>query len=68
MNIKEKAFTEIEERIESIERAISKNGVGSKYLEKAEKIQRDVNIGLMVAGATALLGITAWSIIKTSDS
>ena len=68
MKIKEKAFNEIEQRINKIEEAISKHGVGSKYLEKAERVQRDVNLGLFAAGATALLGLTTWALIRDGES
>lgn len=34
MSIKEKTLNEIENRIESIEDAISENGIGSGYLKK----------------------------------
>ena len=60
MDIKEKALNTIEERIESIETAIRKKGIGSDYLTKAEKIQRDVNVGVLLGGATMLLGLGAW--------
>lgn len=67
MSIKEKALNEVETRIEKIERAIAKNGVGSNYLSKAERIQRDVNIGLALGGIALIAGATAWALLSKSD-
>ncbi len=68
MSIKEKTLNEIENRIESIEDAISENGIGSGYLKKIEKIQRDVNLGLLAAGAATVFGLTAYGIFKATES
>lgn len=64
MDLKKRSREEIEERIEELEDLIAKNGVGSNYLSKAERIQRDVNLALILGGVTALLGVTAWSLYK----
>ncbi len=64
MNLKEKTQKELEEKIEELENKIAKNGVGSGYLSKAERIQRDVNLALILGGVTAILGLTAWSLYK----
>ncbi len=68
MSIKDKALNEVETRIEKIERAIAKNGVGSNYLSKAERIQRDVNIGLALGGIALIAGATAWALLSKSDN
>ncbi|MBO6523131.1 MAG: hypothetical protein JJ971_04835 [Balneolaceae bacterium] len=67
MSIKEKTLDQIEAKIENIEEFISENGVGSKYLSKAERVQRDVNLGLAVAGFVGLAGLSAWAILRSSD-
>lgn len=64
MDLKKRSREEIEERIEELEDLIAKNGVGSNYLSKAERIQRDVNLALILGGVTAFLGVTAWSVYK----
>jgi hypothetical protein len=64
MSIKEKTLQELENKIEEIEGVIHEKGFGSSYLSKAEKIQRDVNLGLILGGATALLGVSAWMIMR----
>ena len=66
MDIKEKALDTIEERIDTIETAIRQKGIGSGYLSKAEKIQRDLNIGVVLGGATMLLGFGAWMAYKNN--
>lgn len=64
MSIKEKTLQELESKIEEIEGVIHEKGIGSSYLSKAERIQRDVNLGLILGGATALLGVGAWMMLK----
>lgn len=49
---------------EELEKLIAEKGIGSEYLNRAERIQRDVNLALLVGSATVLLGITAWTIYK----
>ncbi|MDZ7757876.1 hypothetical protein [Rhodohalobacter sp.] len=49
---------------EELEKLIAKKGIGSDYLNRAERIQRDVNLALLVGSATVLLGLTAWTIYK----
>jgi hypothetical protein len=67
MSIKEKTIEQLESKIEDIENFISENGVGSKYLSKAERVQRDVNLGLAVTGFIGLAGLSAWAIMRSSD-
>lgn len=68
MSLKEKTIQEVENRIEKIERSIAKNGIGSSYLSKAERVQRDVNIGLALGGLALAAGVTAWALLRDSDS
>ncbi|MFO7799658.1 hypothetical protein [Rhodohalobacter sp.] len=49
---------------EELEKLIAEKGIGSEYLNRAERIQRDVNLALLVGSATVLLGLTAWTIYK----
>lgn len=67
MSLKEKTISEVENRIEKIEHAIAKNGVGSNYLSKAERVQRDVNIGLALGGLTLIAGATAWALLSSKE-
>ena len=67
MSIKEEALNKLESKIENIEQYISENGVGSKYLSKAEHIQRDINLGLAIGGFVGILGLSAWAIMRISD-
>ncbi|MEQ9091250.1 MAG: hypothetical protein RIE52_09175 [Balneola sp.] len=67
MSLKEKTISEVENRIEKIERAIAKNGVGSSYLSKAERVQRDLNIGLALGGLALIAGATAWALLSNKE-
>ncbi|MEX0823332.1 MAG: hypothetical protein WD008_03025 [Balneolaceae bacterium] len=67
MNVKEKTKKELEQRIEKLENIIASEGVGSDYLEKAERIQRDLNLALLLGTSAAVLGISAWVIYKMKD-
>ncbi len=49
---------------EELENLIAEKGIGSEYLDRAERIQRDVNLALLLGSATVLLGLTAYTIYK----
>lgn len=57
MDLKEKSRNELEQ-------IIAEKGIGSNYLSKAERIQRDVNLALLLGTATAFLGLTAFTLYK----
>ncbi len=64
MDLKEKTREELADKIERLENIIARKGVGSEYLSKAERIQRDVNLALILGGVAAITGITAWTLYK----
>ena len=57
----------LESRIKKLEDIIADKGVGSGYLKNAKRIQRDVNIALVVGAAAALTGVAIWTIFKQDD-
>lgn len=65
MNIKEKTRKELDERIRALEGIIARKGVGASYRQKIDRIQRDVNIALMLGATSAILGFTIWTILKS---
>jgi hypothetical protein len=67
MSLKNKTKKELENRINELEGVIAKKGIGSDYLSKAERIQRDLNLALILGGAAALIGVTAWTLFSSSD-
>ncbi len=67
MKLKEKSKEELENKIKELENIIAEKGVGSSYLSKAERVQRDLNLALILGGVTAILGITAWSLYKFKE-
>ncbi|MCH2449032.1 MAG: hypothetical protein MK198_02685 [Gracilimonas sp.] len=64
MNLKKKTQEELQNKIKEIEDLIAEKGVGSDYLSKAERVQRDLNLALILGGTAAVLGATAWAIYK----
>ena len=67
MSLKEKTRKELEEKVEALENLIAKKGIGSDYLEKAERIQRDLNLALILGTTATLLGITALVVYKIKE-
>jgi len=67
MDLKERPLKELEEKVSKAEDIIAKKGVGSEYLEKAERVQRDLNLALIIGSTAVLLGLTAWSIYHFKD-
>lgn len=65
MSIKDKTREELEAKVKELEGIIARNGVGSEYVQKVERVQRDVNIALMLGAATTVLGLTAWAVYKS---
>lgn len=66
MDLTKKAKEELEERLEKIENFIAKKGLGSTYLQKAQKTQRDINLILALGGILTIAGLVLW--MKTRDN
>lgn len=64
MNIKEQTIDRIEDKLNTLEETIHDKGIGSSYLNKAQNIQRDVNLGILLGGAAVVLGVGSWLLIK----
>lgn len=67
MKIKERTRNGLEERIEDLEGIIAQKGVGARYLQRIKRIQRNVNIALLISVASATVGITAWIMSKSEE-
>ncbi len=67
MNMKEKTVSKMEDRLNKIERLIAENGVGSDYLSRAERIQRDINIALFAGAVGLAAGVGVWAWFKMKD-
>ena len=66
MDIKEKAKAELETRIRKVEDLIAEKGVGSSYLSRAKRVQRNINLGIFVGGIVAIASLTAWALSKNN--
>jgi tetrahydromethanopterin S-methyltransferase subunit G len=67
MDLTKKAKEELEERLEKIENFIAKNGLGSSYLQKAQKTQRDINLLLALGGALTIVGLVLWMKMRDNE-
>lgn len=67
MDVKEKTLRKLEDKVENLEDIIAKKGIGSEYLGKAERVQRNLNLALIVGSTAVIFGFTAWSIYHFKD-
>lgn len=67
MDIAEKTRREIDKSVDKLENLIAKNGIGADYLQKAERVQRNLNLVLLTGSMAVLLGLTAWTVYHYSD-
>jgi hypothetical protein len=67
MDITKKAKEGLEQRIHDIEDFINEKGLGSGYLTKAKKAQRNVNIALVAVGALTIIGLAAWALSSDEE-
>ena len=67
MDIKQKSKEELENKINDLEQLINKKGVGSDYLSRAQRVQRDINLALILGGTAALVGVATWVLLKSSS-
>lgn len=68
MEIKQKAIEKLERRMHNIEDFIARKGVGSGYLERAKKMQRNVNLAIFVGSVITVAGLTIWALTRSSHS
>ncbi len=62
MDIKRKAKSELESRIKKMENLIANKGVGASYLSRAKRVQRNINLAIVVGGIITIAGLTAWAL------
>ncbi|EKB49102.1 hypothetical protein [Cecembia lonarensis] len=67
MDLTKKAKEELEERLEKIENFIAKKGLGSTYLQKAQKTQRDINLLLALGGVLTIAGLVLWMKVRNDE-
>ena len=64
--MKNKTIEKLERRVGELEDLISRKGVGADYVKKAQRVQRDVNLGLIL-GTVAAAGLASWILLSSSD-
>lgn len=60
MKFTEKLRHEFEDKVSGLGDLINKKGLGSGYVTKAKKTQRNANVALFAIGALAIVGIVSW--------
>lgn len=60
MDITKQAKEQLEKRVKKLEEFIANKGVGSAQLTKARRIQRNINLAVVVGSFITLAGITVW--------
>lgn len=67
MEFNNKIKEELEGKIKALEDYIAENGVGSKQLKKAKKVQRDGNLAIVLGGLITIAGVAIWAASRNSD-
>ncbi|GAB3339474.1 hypothetical protein GCM10027429_25920 [Marivirga atlantica] len=67
MDLTKKAKDELEHRVTQLEDFIASKGIGSSYLNRAKKVQRNVNVALVVGGVITLTGLAIWAFSSHED-
>jgi hypothetical protein len=67
MDIKKVAKDGLESRVNKLENFIANRGLGSAYLSRAKKIQRNVNITIVMGIAITITGISIWALNKLNE-
>ncbi|MDX1629293.1 MAG: hypothetical protein R3345_11375 [Fulvivirga sp.] len=67
MELTKKAKNELENRLERIEKFINEKGLGSQYLTKAKKAQRNINLAIFFGSVLTVAGIAAWILTSSDD-
>lgn len=67
MDLKKRTKEELEDKIKSLENFIASKGIGSQYLDKMKKTQRNVNLFLFAGALTTIVGVAAWALLHGDD-
>lgn len=67
MDITARAKDELDKRINKIENFIANRGLGSDKLNKAKKMQRNVNLAVVLGGIITIAGITVWALTNSDN-
>ena len=67
MDITARAKDELDKRVYRIENFIENRGLGSDKLNKAKRIQRNVNLAVVLGGIITIAGITVWALTNSDN-
>ncbi len=66
-DLSKKTKAELSTRISDLERLIARKGLGSKYVARVERVQRRLNIVLLLGTATAVAGFFTWLALRSDQ-
>ena len=67
MDLKEKTKLELEKGKKKVNNLIAEHGIGSGYLSRAKRIQRNVNLVLFIGAVTGDAGFLTWTFINHDE-
>lgn len=67
MDITAKAKDELDKRVQKIENFITNRGLGSDKLNKAKRMQRNINLAVVLGGIITIAGITVWALTNSDN-
>jgi len=67
MDFTKKAKDEIDARLDAVEDFIASRGIGSTYLTRAKKVQRNVNLAIAAGCLITITGIAIWALNGSNE-
>ena len=68
MDFNKEVKEKLEGRIKRLEDFIEDNGIGSTRLKKARKIQRNLNVAVLLGSLVTAAGVTIWALNSNNKS
>jgi len=67
MGLKDKTRQELEQRVKEIDNIIAQKGVGSRQLGRAVRVQRNLNLALLLGTVAVVIGLTSWLVSRSGE-
>jgi len=67
MEFNKEVKEELEKRIKRLEDFIADKGIGSSYLSRAKRVQRNMNVAVFVGSLITIAGLAVWVLNSDKD-